>query len=472
MRPLALLLALWLVAPGALAAPQDELPAPVRSALAAARVPKSSVAVVVERVDAVRSLVAFRAGAPMNPASTMKLVTSYAALDLLGPAFTFRTAAYLDGTLADGVLRGDLVLRGGGDPGLTYERLWQLAHALRARGLREIRGDVVVDRSYFAAAPHDPARFDHQPRRAYNAGPDALLVNFHAVDFRFVPGPGGQVRILAEPDLPDVRIDNRVDLATDACGDWRHRLRYRVEEKGLAATVAFSGRYAVECGERTWPLVVFDGPGYFESAFRWVWSEAGGRLAGRVREGRVPDRARAFLTWESAPLADLVRDMNKFSNNVMARNLFLALSAERAGAGTEAASAAIVRDWLAAKDIGTDGLAIDNGSGLSRGARVTAATLAGVLASAWSSPLMPELAASLPLYAVDGTLKDRAEGPAAGQAHLKGGTLTGVQALAGYVLDRRARRWIVVMLVNDPNANAAGPAFDALVGWVHARGAR
>ncbi|HET9469519.1 MAG TPA: D-alanyl-D-alanine carboxypeptidase, partial [Usitatibacter sp.] len=184
-----------------LALPARDLPRTVLDALAAARVPASAVAVKVEPADGGPAVLSHQEHAAFNPASVMKLVTSYAALDLLGPAFTFRTDVLLAGELHDGVLAGDLVLRGGGDPKLTTERMWRMAHRLRARGLREIRGDVVVDRRYFAPPAAEPRAFDEEPRRAYNVAPDAFLVNFGAVDFTFVPA-GGSVRVLAEPDLP------------------------------------------------------------------------------------------------------------------------------------------------------------------------------------------------------------------------------------------------------------------------------
>ncbi|HET7401033.1 MAG TPA: D-alanyl-D-alanine carboxypeptidase/D-alanyl-D-alanine-endopeptidase, partial [Usitatibacter sp.] len=406
---------------------------------------------------------------PMNPASVMKLVTTYAALDQLGPAFTFHTDVLYTGELADGVLTGDLILRGGGDPKLTYERLWQLAHQLRSRGVREIRGDVVLDRGYFAAVPFDPASFDNEPRRAYNVAPDALLVNFNAIAFHFMPDASG-VRVTAEPDLPGVQVVTSVKPNADPCGAWRRDLRYEVQATGLLATVSFDGSYPVECGERTWPLAVLDGQRFAQEAWRWVWSEAGGTLRGNVRAGTTPAEAHLLLRHESEPLATLVRDMNKFSNNVMARHLFLALSAEREGQGRAQDSAAIVREWLHERGIVAPELVLENGSGLSRNERVSAATLAALLRSAWKSPVMSELVSSLPIISVDGTLRRHANA-ASGRAHLKGGTLDGVQSLAGYVLDRNGRRWIVVMMLNHARANAAQPALDALVEWVYRQGA-
>ena len=443
-----------------------ELPAPVAAALARANVPQGAVAIVVEPVEGGAALLSHRASEPANPASVIKLVTSYAALDLLGPAFTFRTDVFLDGGLAGGVLDGNLVIRGGGDPKLTYERAWQLAHQLRTRGLREIRGDLVIDRGYFAPVSHDPARFDKDPRRAYNVGPDAFLVNFHALDFAFIPDGDG-VRVTSDPDLPNVEIASRIRVTAEACGWWPAGIQHEFQEHGLLATVVFSGNYPASCGEKHRALSVFDGPRFTESVLRWVWSESGGILRGKVRAGAVPSQAKLFYRLESEPLANLVRDMNKNSNNVLARHIFLALSAERGAPGETGASARIVREWLRAKGIDARALAIENGAGLSRTDRITTVAIAALLKSAWASPVMPELASSMPIFATDGTLKLRRGAGAAGQAHLKGGTLTGVQSVAGYVLDRDGKRFAVAMIVNHANANATQPALDALVEWVH-----
>jgi serine-type D-Ala-D-Ala carboxypeptidase/endopeptidase (penicillin-binding protein 4) len=450
------------------------LPDPVRAELARAKIPESAVAVVVEPVVSGPVLVSHEAVTPMAPASVMKLFTTFAALDLLGPAFTFRTDVFATGELSGGVLSGDLAIRGGGDPKLTYEKVWQVAHHLRARGIREIKGDVILDRGYFAPmAAFDPGGFDKEPRRAYNVGPDALLVNFNAVAFRFIPDGDG-VRVTGEPDLPNVEISSRIRLTRDACTWARSGLTYDVIEHGLIANVTFGGTYAADCGEHTWPLVVLDPARFTEATFRWIWSEVGGVLRGKVRAGAVAADARLVYRHESEPLANLVRDTNKFSNNVMARHIFLALSAEaraaadpRGGSGGEAKeSARVVAEWLGRRGIDATGFSIDNGSGLSRSDRATAACIAALLRAAWASPVMPELLSSLPVLAVDGTLRKR-RALAGGQAHMKGGTLTGVQSVAGYVLDRRARRWIVVMIVNHPNAGMAQPAMDALADWVY-----
>jgi D-alanyl-D-alanine carboxypeptidase/D-alanyl-D-alanine-endopeptidase (penicillin-binding protein 4) len=446
----------------------------VARALAQAGIPESAAAFYVHEIGAQRPLIAAGAERSMNPASAIKLVTTYAALELLGPAFQWVTEAYASGVLSDGVLTGDLVLKGRGDPRLTLENFWLLLRGLRGRGLREIRGDLVLDRTYFAANDHDPARFDEQPTRPYNTGPDALLVNFKAVRLTFLPDSETRlVQILAEPALPQVQIVNRLALVNGPCGDWANRLKVDAQGGSAATRLTFSGRYAASCGERDRSYSVLPHAHYVLGLFRELWRELGGTFTGTVRDGAVGADARPIATVESPALAQVVRDMNKFSNNVMARQLFLTLGAEGAGEPATAEKAdRVIREWLAGKGLTFPELILENGSGLSRVERISARHLGLLLLESFRSPVMPELIASLPLTAVDGTMKKRlSDADVAGQAHIKTGSLTGVRSIAGYVLDARGRRLVVVSMVNHPNAGNAQAAQDALLTWIYNRGA-
>jgi D-alanyl-D-alanine carboxypeptidase/D-alanyl-D-alanine-endopeptidase (penicillin-binding protein 4) len=451
----------------------DFLPVSVARALAQADIPEHAAAFYVHEIGAVRPLLAAGAARPMNPASSIKLVTTYAALELLGPAFQWVTEGYAAGTLSDGVLEGDLVLKGRGDPKLTLENFWLLLRGLRSRGLREIRGDLVLDRTYFAATDHDPARFDEQPTRPYNTGPDALLVNFKAVRLSFVPDSEARVvRILAEPALPQVQIVNRLALVNGPCGDWVNRLKVDAQGGSAATRLAFSGRYAASCGERERSYSVLPHAHYVLGLFRELWRELGGTFIGTVRDGAVGADARLIAAVESPALAQVVRDMNKFSNNVMARQLYLTLGAEAAGEpATREKADRVIRDWLAGKKLHFPEMVLENGSGLSRVERISARHLGELLLSSFRSPVMPEFIASLPLAAMDGTMKKRlADADVAGQAHIKTGSLTGVRSIAGYMLDAQGRRWVVVSIVNHPNAGNAQAAQDALLTWIYHRG--
>ncbi len=448
----------------------DALPAPVTQALARAGLPVSSTAAYVQAVDAPQPDVAYNADQAMNPASVMKLVTTLAALELLGPTYTWKTEAYVLGRLDGDALDGDLVLKGYGDPKLTIENFWLFLADLRARGLREIRGDLVLDRTYFDIADHDPAKFDGEPLRAYNVGADALLLNYKAVRFHLRPSATAKsVVVFPEPRLAQLEVGSDVRLTDGPCGDWRAGLKYELRQNGPLVRVSFSGALPASCGEQVWNLAPFPSAQYVYGVFKALWEELGGTLRGGVRDGAAPAEAKPYASHESPAAAEVLRDMNKFSNNVMARNIFLTLSAETlAPPGRYDRSAQAVQSWLAARKLDLPELVIENGSGLSRNDRITARGLGRLLIAAYRSPVMPEFVSSMPLVAYDGTMKKRMRYDAvAGQAHVKTGSLADVRSLAGYVLDRNGRCYAVVFIVNHANAGAAQGVEDALLRWVY-----
>ena len=459
------------------AAVAQTLPTEVEAALNRAKVPREAVSVLVMEADGRGSpRLSHRAQIPMNPASVMKLVTTYAALDLLGPAYTWQTPVYLGGTVKDGTLLGNLYIEGRGDPKLVVERLWLLLRRVQGLGIQKIAGDIVLDRSAFAANGTDPSTFDGEPLRPYNATPDALLINFKSVVMTFVPDLGNNVaRIQYEPPLAGVQLPAVVALSNGACNDYRATLQADFTD---ANQFRFSGTYPATCGERVWPIAYVDPVSYSARAVEGLWRDMGGQLTGRAREGRLPvapaKTLKPVFEISSPSLGEVVRDVNKYSNNVMAQHLLLTLSLLARGpndarplsppASLEASRDLLLRWW---KDRwgGNDLPVIDNGAGLSRDGRITAQALGRLLQTAYRSPLMPELMASLPISGVDGTLR-RSKAQSPGIAHLKTGSLRDVTAIAGYVLASSGKRYVLVALVNHANANAARPAFEALQDWV------
>ncbi len=442
--------------------PMNEPPAPVAAALAQAGVPESSVGIYVHDLTNNQPVVMVGIDRSLNPASVIKLVTTFAALEILGPAYTWKTEAYLNGTLTGDRLDGDLVLKGYGDPKFTLENFWVFVRDLRNRGVREITGELVLDRSFFAIDNHDPAQFDNEPTRPYNVGADALLLNFKSLRLRFVPDEEKRaVTVYSEPALPQVTVVNNLYLAPGFCDVWPDRPAHE------GNTLTFFGTFPSSCGEKTRSFSLLTPNEYMTAVFGQLWAQTGGSWPGRVREAEVPANARLFSSWESATLAESIRDINKFSNNVMARNVFLTLGARDGGPATLEKSDRAVGDWLASRGMSFPEMRIENGAGLSRATRISARQLGEILVAAWKSPLMPEYIASLPLAAVDGTMRKRLNGsPVAGQAHVKTGYLDGVRAIAGYVTDTRGRMLVVVFLVNHPGARNARAAQDALLEWI------
>ena len=462
---------LWLLAALLLGSgARAELPASVQQALQAAQIPASQVAIVVQPVEGKTPLIAHNARTPMNPASVMKLLTTYAALELLGPAHTWKTGAWSAASTVDGVLEGDLILKGGGDPRFAIEHLWTLLRQLRVRGIRHIAGDIVLDRSVFSIPDTDPGAFDDKPMRPYNVGPDALLLNFRALRFSFLSGDGAQPRILQETPSEGLRLDNQVRHTDTPCPrQWADQIQTRLlaDPPGTGWRLEFSGQYSRQCGEKSLNLAPLPADAQAEGLIRALWRELGGTLGGQVRNGSLPPGARLISEHESAPLADAVRDINKFSNNVMARHLYLALGNHPGVPGSLERARERLQAWLHQRQLDFPELVVENGSGLSRRERISAENLNRLLLSAWRSPVMPEFIASLPIVGIDGTMKRRLQdSQASGRAHIKTGTLDGVRTAAGYALDAHGQRHGVTILINHPRAAAGGAVIDAVLLWL------
>jgi D-alanyl-D-alanine carboxypeptidase/D-alanyl-D-alanine-endopeptidase (penicillin-binding protein 4) len=440
----------------------EALPLAVQVALKQAQVADVALGVVVQALDESSPRLAWRADQAMNPASVLKLVTSMAALDRLGPAWQWQTPVWLNGTINDaGLLDGDLVIQGSGDPRLSTERLWGLLRRLQGQGLREISGRLVLDRSAFAPSSNTPGDFDGEPWRVGNALPDALLVNAKAISYTIRP-EGLVARIRAEPALD---APASVPLLPGACGDWRSSLKL---QWAPGERIRFTGGYPSACGEQTWTLADPDPTSYAARLFAQLAAEQGLRWKGEAVEAPAPTTAPTLL-FAGPSLAEALRDMNKYSSNLMAQQVLLSAaraSGVAAPVSAEAAAAWLLQ-WLQAHVGETPPVKLVNGSGLARETRVSAAQLAALLRRGWAQGWMPELLASLPLAGQDGTLKNQPGrfGAAAGQAHLKTGSLRDTVALAGIVQAASGRRYVLVAMINHREAQSARGVLEALVRW-------
>jgi serine-type D-Ala-D-Ala carboxypeptidase/endopeptidase (penicillin-binding protein 4) len=468
--PLAALVAV--AAPVAAARDRSYLPPEVEKVLQQRKVPGTSLSVYVREVGRDEPLISYNSTVPRNPASTMKVLTTYAALESLGPAYTWRTRAYATGPIRDQVLDGDLVLVGGGDPFMTAERWWGFVAGLRNAGVQRITGDVIIDNTYFAAQGDDRAAFDNRPASTYNVLPDALLVNFQAVTLSAIPDPAtNSVRVSANPWPANLSIDNEIRLEPGSCRRGASGLRLAMPEGPTGNRISLSGRYAAGCGQFATTRAVMKAPDYAFGLFKTLWQQAGGTLGGSMKLGALPAGAKLLYTQESLTLAEVIRLVNKYSSNAMARTLYLTLGAERypGRPATAAAGREAIQDFLSRQGIAIPELVLENGSGLSRNERITVAGLADILLAAYRSQYMPEFAASLPLSATDGTLKRHFRSrEMQGRLRMKTGSLEDVKALAGYVNAASGRTFVTVVILNHPTAEqGSGEAIqNALVQWV------
>ena len=447
------------------------LPPVVNNALQAQKLPTDALGVYVADLDNGEVLLSHNAEQLLQPASTIKVLTTYVALDMLGPAYVWQTRVYARGTLRNGVLDGDLILVGGGDPYMTAERWWALVSELRQTGLKTINGDVLIDRSYFAPMDEDRAAFDGAPEKSYNVIPDALMVNFQTSTLTLTGDvEAGKPVLMVNPKPDNLTINNEVTIRGSNCRRGYQGVQFSTPQGSNGDEITVTGSAAAGCTDYSVSRAMMTAPEYAFGTFKTFFEQQGGVIDGKLQLATLPSDARLLLSYDSLTLGEIIRLVNKYSNNLMARTLLLTLGAEKYGApATVEKGQRAVHEWLQQHQLNADSFVIDNGAGLSRVERVTPLGLAEVLKQAWHGQFMPEFAASLPLSATDGTLRTRFQAPAMrGRLRLKTGHLEGVASLAGFVYAASGKHYVVSALVNYPGAQSGGgdEVETAVLRWV------
>lgn len=437
-----------------------------------------------------------RADEAMNPASTIKILTSLAALELLGPGLRWKTEWRTNAPLRGESIDGDLVLRGSGDPKFLIEDLRAVIAALRALGLRELRGDLLLDGALYEPGVSEVAPIDGDVFQPYNVAPMAADLNFRATRLAW----GGDAPLLADPPLSGFQWVDRLAKPAGPCRD--ASVAFRLEGFRSARELIVEGRWPRACGRGERYVAIADPAEFAEALFRAEWAAQGGVWTGGARrsDGAARTAPHLLLRWESRhTLLEVVQDVNKRSNNLLARHLWLQLSAggvspaapsgqpaapsgqpaapngwPAAVSGRPAAVSASterVAGWLAGRGVKLTSLTVENGSGLSRLERISARDLNRILRLAQELPSAEAFRDSLPLAGVDGTMERRiTEQGFRGRLWLKTGSLNEVRALSGYVEARSGTRYALSLLINHPKAPAARQAIDALLRIIVAAG--
>ena len=471
-----------------------QLPESVSLLLRSANIPEDAMGAIVLRGNT--TVLSHGAERSMQPASTMKLVTTAVGLEQLGPIFRGRTELRTSADVINGVLKGDLILRGGADTDFNADVLAHMLQTLRNQGIVKIKGDLILDRQLFQPARPDigAAPFDESAEFRYNVIPDALLLNTNLLDIN-MNSTDRQLSILMQPPLENVSITSDMKLVKGSCARWEDGWRppeYRRDASGKLQVI-LHGTFPQNCSKAT-SINVLDRNDYADRLFRATWKRLGGTITGAVREAPLtglpptaePVGTRMLADHVARALPEVLRDINKTSDNTLARTLFLSLGslqsdgwlgsrpvAMAAPEDTASRARLVIQEWFQRHNIDTQGMLVDNGSGLSRTGRIAPAQLAGVLQAMQQSPWAPEFQSSLPIAALDGTMRKRMlNSPAAARARIKTGTLKNVVAIAGYVPDANNQLCVVVAMINsDLAGNGNGrAAVDALIEWVASSG--
>ncbi len=480
------------------------LPTNIESIIKKSSIPKEAISISVDRVTKqpgtqifnFHEVIHWQENHSMNPASTMKLLTSLAAMEVLGPQYRWKTDLFTNGKIQNGTLQGDLLIRGSGDPKLIPEEINKMLANLKSSGIKKITGDLILDRSAYDLSVKETSFSDGEPSRSYNVAPDALLFAFNSFSFQFFPNIESQVVVIKQtPRIANLKIDNNLTLIDAPCLNWRENISMSLQmQKNGTWLASFQGQYPIGCNSASWNVVASDSDQFFLQSLIAAWEDMGGSWGKKpnIKSGQLSDSFRPVVTHFGVPLYESVRDINKLSNNVMARQVLLTIALEKAqGPSNTANGTKIVKSWLKRHQLEMPELVIENGSGLSRIERISSKHLNQVLLLGLNSSSNEYFAESLPIAGVDGTMKHRlidkfrkhvpkksdaqlleknTEGfPNAIRkygAYIKTGSLMDVRSISGYVVSKTGQVYAITSMINHKNAGSGRAIHDALMTWL------
>jgi serine-type D-Ala-D-Ala carboxypeptidase/endopeptidase (penicillin-binding protein 4) len=454
---------------------QQPLPNTVVSLLRDAKLPLDALGVAVVRASDGGAVLLHGADSALQPASTLKVLTSIVALERLGPTHRGRTELRTAASALGGTLRGDVVLRGFANPDLDWRALQNMLQSLRFSGVQTIDGDLLLDRHFFSPPRPDLGvpPFDESPEFRYNMVPDALSLNSNLMQLE-IASDDTRLRVGFTPALDRVSVDSEMKIVDKPCADWEDFWALPVVKKtdDGRIRITLKGEFPRNCPVTT-EINVLDRVDFADRLVRSLWSGLGGAWTGAARDGAIAGETRLIAEHQSRTLAELNRDILKRSDNPITRLMYLTLGAQANTAGRSATTSGhsehVIRQWLQEKNINTAGLVLENGSGLSRSERISASTFAAVLRAAKQSRWAPEFMAGMPIVGIDGGMRKRlAETVAAGVGRVKTGGLRNVVSVAGYVPDAKGELCVVVAILNHDAAKYAvgKPIVDAVLEWV------
>lgn len=481
----------------------QQIPASIASSLKKSNIPVEAIAWSIGKIKPaknglgyeIQDILEHNAHLGMNPASTMKLVTSLAAIETLGPQYRWKTLLYTNGDVRGDTLKGDLLIKGNGDPKFVPEELSKLFLTLQNLGIKKIDGDLIFDRSSYDSSIKESSFYDGEPNRSYNVNPDALLYAFNSMSFQLSLNENADLVLIRQtPKLANLTIENNLRVTSEPCDDWKKNISFSLRtSKNNEWLAIFDGTYPQDCKSTSWNTTAPDPTTFFQQSIIALWEDVGGvwRKRPNIKSTSFDKSFKLLTIHEGIPLADQVKDINKLSNNVMARQVLLTMSLERTSIGNTQNGARIIREWLTQNKIDMPELIIENGSGLSRIERISANHLNRILLLGINSSHRNFFIESLPIAGVDGTMKHRLidqlrrfipskkeqdalkrntelfpPGLKNYGAYIKTGSLADVRSISGYVVSRTGSVYAVTSFINHPNALMGKNIHDTMLTWL------
>jgi len=406
---------------------------------------KTKVSILIESQESGQILYEKNPDQRLHPASNTKIITTAATLDLLGPRFRWDTRIGAD-KIKNGIAENIYII-GRGDPRFVSESLWALVLQAKKRGLKRVKGNVIIDDSYFTSDRMAPGFDDRDQDSAYRAASGAMSLNFNSVSIGLKPSRkiGGKPVVNIYPDSGHILISNRAKTKRSG----REQLQLRADKKGARTEIKLSGTIPIKHRGLMVRRRIDNPPIYAGDAAKLFFKQLGIPVRGAVKTGIAPTRLKSLARLKSRPLSLIIHDVNKLSNNFMAEQILRTIGAEKSRMGDWTESARLVTRHLE-KKYKLKGFTYVNGSGLFGNTAFSARDLTTILKSIDQSiPPQPEFLASLAVSRVDGTLRKRFKSLPKGTIRAKTGTLDGVVCLSGYLYTKSGDTLIFSILMND-----------------------
>ncbi len=430
------------------------LPAGLNTIVKKSGIPSKDISIYIKEAgkNNKRVVASLNASTARTPASVIKVLSTYAALLKLGFDYRWPTEFYTKGQVKNGVLNGDLIVKGYGDPTLSTKHLASIVDRIKAKGIRKITGNIVIDRSYFAVGNKNNSGFDKHTYSPYNAMPDAMMFNERISTICVTPKKNAVTKKV--PDGSYV-IQNKLQRVNKPCKGRYSWPGLRIDEKSATTQVILRGKISKNCGTRNLCQVITKPYKSFYYALKDALNKKGVKVSGGMRLNKVPKGAKKIFTHYSYSLEKIISRTAKKSNNLYARHLLLFLGAKMYGAPATLSKGRQAVEYIL-KSRGAlpkSTLSIDNGCGLSRTAKLNAKLLASVLDDGYTRYGMRWMK-TLSIAGVDGTIRRRFRGTVVrNRAWMKTGTLKRVKNISGYVKSKNGRYYTTVILVNSKAGN-------------------
>lgn len=443
------------------------LPQEINKQIAKSGISKRDISIYIKEAGKQGKVVAsLNAHKTRTPASVIKLLTTYSALLKFGYNYRIKTEFYIKGQIRGGVLYGDLFVKGHGDPTLGDDDLVKISSYIRAEGINEIKGNIVIDRSFFKVGNRNNSGFDQHLYSPYNAMPDAMMFN-ERVSTVYVTPKKNTVR--KKNVDPSYKVVNKLIRVNKPCKGRYSWPAVKIDNSQDIPTFLLKGKISKRCGKRGISKVITKPYTSFYYALKDQLRKDGVKVGGTMKLQKVPGDARELFSYNSDPMEEIISKTSKKSNNLYARHLLLYLGAKVYGApATLQKGRDAITQILRAKGALGDGvLRIDNGSGLSRVSKMNAKLLADMLDDAYER-YGQRWMDTLSIAGVDGTIKRRFRHTAVkNRAWMKTGTLKRVKNIGGYVKNKAGKYYTVVIIVNSSKAKYRGAKLQTeIIKWL------